>query len=206
MPYESIVHVIDADHSFLAALELTLRASSLNVHSYTLASNLLDSPHLDRPGCVITELRIPDMDGLELQQRLRQQCTVPVIFVSGQSEISKVIAAFKGGAVDFLEKPLSERMLLSAVHEALAKDAEVRRLAADRAIVNQRYCRLSPREQLIFHLIVSDLSNKEIARQLQISPRTVEHHRQHVMFKMRAGSLAELITMAVLCGIRKLGL
>ena len=207
MPTEQVIHVIEDDRLFLAALERSLRSTGLTVNSYTCASTFLDRVDPDQPGCLITDLCIPGMDGLELQKKLKEQhIQLPVIFITGHGDAGKAVAALKGGAVDFLEKPFSEQALLNSVQQALDKDAIDRKLASERAIVKQRFASLSPREQEIFTLIVADLPNKEIARQLKISPRTVEHHREHVMLKMQARSMADLITMAVLCGIHELHL
>ena len=207
MPTEQIIHVVDDDQLFLAALVRSLRSTGLVVKSYHCASAFLDSLDPNQPGCLITDLRMPDMDGLELQRRLQeQQIRLPIIFITGHGDTGKAVAALKGGAVDFLEKPFSEQALLNSVQQALDKNAIDSRRANEQAIVKQRFANLTPREQEIFALVVADLPNKEIARQLNISPRTVEHHRERIMLKMQAHSMAELITMAVLCGIHELHL
>lgn len=207
MPTEQVIHVVDDDPPFLAAVERTLRTTGLTVQSYTGARAFLNQLNLDQPGCIVTDLRMPDMDGLELQQKLNEQhCRLPIIFITGHGDASTAGTALKGGAVDFLGKPFSEKALLDSVWQALQKDATDRRLANEQAVVRQRFANLTPREQQVFALVVSDLPNKVIARQLKISPRTVEHHREHVMLKMQAHSATELITMAVLCGIHELHL
>ena len=207
MPTEQVIHAVDDDRPFLAALDRALRTTGLTVNRYVCASDFLNDLDPDQPGCLITDLRMPGMDGLELQKTLQeQQIRLPTIFITGHGDAGKAVAALKGGAVDFLEKPFSEQALLDSVRRALAKDTVDRALAGERAIIRQRCANLTPREQQVFGLVVSDLPNKEIARQLKISPRTVEHHRAHVMLKMQARSVAELITMAFLCGIRELRL
>lgn len=207
MPTEQVIHAVDDDRPFLAALERTLRTTGLMVNRYTCANDFLEALDPDQPGCLVTDLRMPDMDGLALQKQLKeQQIHLPTIFITGNGDASKAVAALKAGAVDFLEKPFSEQALLDSVQRALDKDVIDRRLASEQAIVKQRFANLTPREQQVFSLVVSDLPNKEVARRLKISPRTVEHHRAHVMLKMQARSMAELITMAVLCGIRELHL
>lgn len=202
-----VVHAVDDDRLFRDALERTLRAAGMFVRMHLSASAFLDSIDADQSGCLITDLRMPEMDGLALQKTLKhRQIRIPVIFITGHGDAHHAVAAMKGGAVDFLEKPFSAQTLLDSVRRALDKDAADRRLAGELAIVKQRFVNLSAREQQVFALVVSDLPNKEIARRLQISPRTVEHHREHVMLKMQARSISELITMAVLCGIHELHL
>lgn len=207
MTSEPIIRVVDDDRHFLAAIERSLRSLELPVSGYTDAQVLLAELELepDRPGCLLTDLRMPGMDGLALQDVLRaQKVRIPIIFMTGHGDTATAVTAFKHGAVDFLEKPFSEQKLFESVRQALAKDATDHALWAEKTLVRQRHQNLSPREREVFALVVSDLPNKTIARQLKISPRTVEHHREHVMLKMQAKSLAELITMAMLCGIREL--
>jgi two-component system, LuxR family, response regulator FixJ len=207
MPSEPIIHAVDDDPRFLSALVRTLRTTRLTVNGYASPTLFLESLDPDLPGCLITDLRMPDIDGLELQRRLAQrQIRLPIIFITGHGDASKAVAALKGGAVDFLEKPFSAQALLRSVGQALDKDANDRRLSGEQAIVRNRFAHLSPREHEVFSLVVSDLPSKEIARRLKISPRTVEHHREHLMLKMHARSLTELVTMAVLCGVRELRL
>jgi len=207
MRSEPTIHAVDDDPRFLSALVRTLRTTRLTVNGYACASHFLESLDPDLPGCLITDLRMPDIDGLELQRRLaQQQIRLPIIFITGHGDASKAVAALKGGAIDFLEKPFSEQALLRSVRLALDKDANDRRLCGEQAIVRNRFAHLSPREHEVFTLVVSALPSKEIARRLKISPRTVEHHREHLMLKMQARSLTELVTMAVLCGVRELRL
>ncbi|WP_347906084.1 response regulator [Pseudomonas purpurea] len=207
MTTDPVIHVVDDDRLFLAALERTLKASGLGVRTYTCANTFLDGFDPQQPGCLITDLRMPGTTGLELQQKLKAlHARLPIIFISGHANARTAVAALKCGAVDFLEKPFSEKELLASVQLALEKDLDDRRLAREQALVQQRFRNLSPREQQVFALVVSDLPNKRIARELMISPRTVEHHREHLMLKMQARSTAELITMAVLCGIHQLHL
>jgi two-component system response regulator FixJ len=207
MTTDQVIHVVDDDRLYLAALERTLGITGLKVRTYPCAYTFLDNFDPQQAGCLITDLRMPGMGGLELQKRLKEsQVSLPIIFITGHGNASTAVAALKCGAVDFLEKPFSEKELLTSVHQALNKDLDDRRLAREQALVQQRFSNLSPREQQVFALVVSDLPNKKIARELMISPRTVEHHREHLMLKMQAHSTAELITMAVLCGIHTLHL
>ncbi|MGR9108474.1 MAG: response regulator transcription factor [Gammaproteobacteria bacterium] len=207
MAAEQVVHAVDDDRLFLSALERTLRTAGLNVRGYRYASAFLDSLDPNPAGCLITDLRMPDTDGLELQRELKhRKIALPVIFITAHGEARSAVAALKDGAVDFLEKPFGETTLLKSVREALEKDHQDRKSADEQAIVEQRFASLSPREKEIFALVVSDLTNKQIARHLKISPRTVEHHRERLMLKMQGRSMADLITMAVLCGIHELHL
>lgn len=207
MTNEAIIHIVDDDRHFLSALERSLSSLDLQVASYSDARAFLAELDPGRPGCLLTDLRMPDMDGRVLQDVLReQQIRIPIIFMTGHGDATTAVTALKHGAVDFLEKPFNEQKLFDSVRQALAKDAADRALWAEQALVRQRYENLSPREREVFALVVSDLPNKTIAQRLKISPRTVEHHREHVMLKMQARSLAELITMAVLCGVHELHL
>lgn len=208
MATEPIVRVVDDDLSFLNAMERTLRGLGWLVASFPSAHAFLASFEPERAGCLITDLRMPGMDGLELQRTVTsgRGRGIPIVFITGHGDASTATSAMKAGAVDFLEKPFGERRLLASVQQALERDACERRLAREKDLVHRRHARLSPREREVFRLVVSDLSNKEVARRLRISPRTVEHHREHVMLKMGARSLTELITMAVICGIHELHL
>lgn len=201
------IFVLDDDRNFVDALVLTLEVAGHDVDAYTSAPAFLDAYSPDRAGCLIADVRMPAMSGLELQRRLaREHSALPIVFVTGHGDIAMASQAFRAGAVDFLEKPFEDRQLLSSVHRALEKDRRERQLVRDRAVVEERYSQLTPRERQIMEFVVSDLTSKEIARQLKISPRTVEHHRAHVMLKMQATSLTELITMAMICGVRTLGI
>jgi FixJ family two-component response regulator len=145
------------------------------------------------------------MDGLELFRRLKgADIRLPVIFITGHGDARHAVAALKAGAIDFLEKPFTEQTLLDSVHQALERNAAEREVIAERVAVQQRFENLTARERTVFALVVSSLHNKDIARELQISPRTVEHHREHLMLKMQARSMADLVTMAMLCGVRDL--
>jgi two-component system response regulator FixJ len=204
---EPVIHAVDDDPRFLSALVRTLRTTKLPVNGYANPRRFLECFDPELPGCLITDLRMPEMDGLELQRRLIERSTrLPIIFITGHGDASKAVAALKAGAVDFLEKPFSTLALLRSVQQALDKDAGDRRLAAEQSIVQNRFAQLTSREHEVFALVVSDLPSKEIARRLKISPRTVEHHREHLMLKMQARSLTELVTMAMLCGVRELRL
>ncbi len=207
MPTDQVIHVVDDDPRYLSALERSLRSTGLAVRAHACASDFLDRFEPDRPGCLVTDLRMPGIDGMALQQALRERgLRIPVIFITGHGDTATAVAAFRNGAVDFLQKPFSEKQLLESVAQALRKSLRDHQLAQEQAVVRERYGNLSPRERQVFALVVSDRANRDIAKELKISPRTVEHHREHLRLKMQANSLAELITMAVLCGIHELRL
>ncbi|MGH8190157.1 MAG: response regulator transcription factor [Rhodanobacteraceae bacterium] len=207
MPTEQVIHVVDDDPRFLMALQRSLRSTGLPVNRYVSGNDFLQRFKPHQYGCLITDLRMPGIDGLELQQSLRERrIRIPIVFITGHGDAATAVTALKHGAVDFLEKPFGEKQLLASVQQALEKDARDRELADERHVVMARYATLSPRELEVFALVVSDRPNKAIAQALKISPRTVEHHREHLMLKMQAKSHAELITMAVLCGVYELHL
>jgi len=146
-------------------------------------------------------VRMPKMSGLELQQHLLDRnLRIPTIFITGHGEVAMSVSAFKRGAVDFLEKPFTTMAILQSVRDALRRDARMRRVETERSVVDARCARLSAREARVMSMVISDWSNKEIARVLDISPRTVDHHRAHMMAKMGARSLADLILMGVVSG------
>jgi FixJ family two-component response regulator len=204
---EATVFVVDDDPRFLGALVLALRTAGLAVEAFSSAQAFLQVYHPARPGCLVLDVRMPAMSGLQLQQALiERRVMIPIIFITGHGDIAMSVTALKRGAVDFLEKPFTEQALMRSVNDALARDGRRRRLEVERATVAERFERLTPREQEVMALVVSDRSNKAIASRLKISPRTVEHHREHVMVKMQAGSLHDLIIMAVLCGVHELHL
>lgn len=207
MTSAQLIYAVDDDWRFREALELTLRTCGLNVSGHACADDFLRAFNPEQAGCLITDLRMPGMDGLALQACLQKRgIRLPIIFITGHGDTAQAVAALKGGAIDFLEKPFGTEALLQSIERAFEKDRIDRRLESEKSIVRERYAHLTAREQEVFSLVVSNLPSKEIARRLKISPRTVEHHREHLMLKMQAHSLSELITMAVLCGIHELHL
>ncbi len=199
------IFVVDDDAMFRQAVVTTLEAASLKVRAYSSAHAFLESYTSDQAGCLLLDICMPDMNGLELQQALVQQdITLPIVFITAHGDVTTSVQAFRAGAVDFLQKPFTEVELLISIEQALQHDANSRRVEAERAMVMTRFANLTPRERQIMTLVVSDKSNKEIARELKISPRTIEHHREHVMRKMEANSFHDLIAMAVICGLHEL--
>ncbi len=196
------VFVVDDDSAVREALTLFLESEGFRVEAYAAGRAFLDACQTERCGCAILDISMPEMDGLALQRALADRgIRIPIIFLTGQGTVPKAVRALKGGAVDFLEKPPATAELLDRVRTALAQDAARRKEDSRRMDLVQRLARLTPREQQIMTLVATGLSNKEIGRQLDISFRTVEGHRQRVAEKMQASSLAELVEMARICGL-----
>jgi len=191
------VFLVDDDPAVLAALALLVRSDGLHARTYPDAQTFLDEYHPTQPGCVVTDLRMPGMNGLDLQDRLHANgSTPPVIILTGHGDVSVAVRALKAGAVDFVEKPYEPPTLLAAIREALARDLAQRRADADGAALGRRLAALTPRERQIMTLVTDGLASKVIAIELGISERTVELHRSRVMRKMGARSLPDLVRMS----------
>ncbi|MBN1236967.1 MAG: response regulator transcription factor [Gammaproteobacteria bacterium] len=200
-------YAVDDDPMFLDALSMTLESAGLDVRAYRSCRDFLRENRADGASCLVLDINMPDVDGLQLQRLLAaQNDPIPIVFVTGHADVSTSVRALRNGAVDFLEKPVDGDDLLKSVEQALSRDRRRREADRQRADVTRRFTTLTARERQIMKLVASDNSSKEIARDLDISPRTVEHHRAHIMRKMNANSLNELIIMAVMCGVRELRL
>lgn len=194
---ESIVFVIDDDESMRRALERLLRSDGLQVETFSAASEFIGRPFPDRPACVILDLRMPGLSGLEVQDSLaRAGREIPIIFISGYADVTSSVRALKAGAFDFLQKPFSDQQLLDAIHEALARARTARRQRAEREAVRERFATLTPRERDVLRHVLRGMLNKQIAAELGISEKTVKFHRGRVMDKTQAGSVAELVRQA----------
>ena len=199
-----IVFVIDDDESMRRALERLLRSDGLQVETFSAASEFIARPLPDRPACVILDLRMPGLSGLEVQDSLaRAGREIPIIFISGYADVPSSVRALKAGAFDFLQKPFSDQQLLDVIHEALERDRNERRRRAERAAVRQRFDTLTPRERDVLYLVLQGRLNKQIAAELGISEKTVKFHRGRVMDKTQAGSVAELVRLAEKIDMRR---
>jgi len=199
------VFLVDDDEAVRDSLTMVLNAAGLHVEAFESAESFLEHFEPDRAGCLILDVNMSGMSGLELQHRLAEwHITTPIVFLSAHGNIPMTVKAVKAGAVDFLPKPCQARELLARVQDALQQDAEARQAAARKAATLERFERLTAREREIMAAVVTGRSSKEIARDLGLSYRTVEIHRARVMQKMEAGSLPELVAKAVVCGLLEL--
>jgi len=196
-----VVHVVDDDAAVLDAIRLLLRSVGLPSRGYASATDFLESHQAGNPGCLVLDLRMPGMSGVELQDRLRElECDLPIVFVTAHGDVPTAVRAIKAGAVDFIQKPFPDQKLLDKVHQALALDVRNRALRAERLEIRRRIEGLTPREREAMALVVAGLPNKRIARELGISERTVEVHRARVMEKMRVSSVPELVRLVLRAG------
>lgn len=190
--------VIDDDDAVRSSLKLLLRSVKLPVTVYASAQEFLPKYSVDQPGCLIVDVRMPGMSGLELQQQLNLRgAMIPVIFITGHGDISMAVEAMRHGAFDFLPKPFRDQDLLDRVQRALEKDAANRREIAQTERIRELFETLTPREREVLELVTSGKPNKVMAADLGVSQRTVEIHRARVMEKMHANSLAQLVRMSM---------
>ncbi|HEX3635139.1 MAG TPA: response regulator [Paraburkholderia sp.] len=191
-----LVYVVDDDRRVREALSVLLRANGRDVHVFNSGREFLDTPRQDGVSCLVLDLRMPGLSGLEVQGLVSTDSHIPVIFISGMADVRSTVLAMKGGAVDFLTKPLDEDALMRAIDSALAR-AHVRRKAAeDTAALQALYESLTPREQELLPLLAGGLLNKQAAAVLGITEYTVQVHRGHIMRKMQADSFAALVILA----------
>jgi two-component system, LuxR family, response regulator FixJ len=203
MPSEqAIVHVIDDDEAIRQSLAFLLQTARMAVKTYASATAFLDELPGAEPSCIITDVRMPGMSGIELLRRLQElKIGVPVIVVTGHGDVPLAVEAMRIGAVDFLEKPFDDEVLLTSVRSALREQGAQAERRTARAEVEARVAALSKRERDVLDGLVAGRANKQIAFDLGISPRTVEIYRANLMNKMQAGSLSELVRMALMVGI-----
>lgn len=188
------VFIVDDDPAVRDAVSLLLKTDGLAVATFASATAFLESTAVQRPGCLVLDVRMPGMSGLDLQKQLRARgCHTPILFMTGHGDVPMAIRAMKGGAFDFLEKPFQGETLVARVREALALDARQRRRQARRAEARARLALLSPREREVLDRVAAGQYNKVIAAELGISLSTVEIHRKRVMEKLEAESLSDLI-------------
>jgi FixJ family two-component response regulator len=191
------VLVVDDDASVRRSTERLVRARGIDVRSFASAREFLDAMPIERPACLVLDVRMPGGSDLDLQHELAQRdAEIPIIFLTGHGDIPTTVRAMKAGAAEFLTKPVRPRALLAAIQAALEGDRTSQRTRLELAELRERYERLTPREQEVMRLVVAGLLNKQIAGELGAAERTVKFHRAHIMEKMRADSLADLVRMA----------
>ena len=197
MPSEPTVFVVDDDSEVRDTLQWLVASVGLNIETFASAQEFLNAYDPKRPGCLVTDVRMPGMSGIELQAKLMaEEVTLPIIIVSGYADVPTAVRSMKGGAIDFVEKPFNEQMMLERIQLSILEDARLRQKRAQGERAQACLQSLTPREHQVMDLVILGRSNKEIARELDISPKTVEVHRSHVMAKMEAHSLAELVVIA----------
>jgi two-component system response regulator FixJ len=196
------VHVIDDDEAVRDSLSFLLQAAKYNVRTYATAAGFLDVAQTLNSGCVITDVRMPGLSGIDLLKRLRElKISLPVIVVTGHADVPLAVEAMKIGALDFLEKPFDDEVLLSTIRTAFKQQEGDNNRQAQRSEVHDRLATLSNRERDVLMGLVAGRANKQIAFDLGISPRTVEIYRANLMTKMQAASVSELVRMALIAGI-----
>jgi FixJ family two-component response regulator len=199
---DAIVYVVEDDASLRASLQDLLESVGLRVAACASAQEFLRRPRPEVPSCLVLDVRLPGLSGLELQRWLATgNLAPPIIFITGHGDIPMSVQAMKAGAVDFLPKPFRDQDLLDAVHQALARDRHARAQRADMAALRRRFDTLTPRQRDVMARMVAGLLNKQIAGELGTSEATVKTHRKQVMAKMRAESLADLIRIADQLGL-----
>src|ERR1700741_4451867 len=199
---ESIVFIIDDDPLYRTSSERLVRSAGFDVQSFESARDFLSSRRPDVPSCLVLDVRLPGLSGLDLQRELAEAGVhIPIIFVTGHGDIPMSVQAMKAGAVEFLTKPFRDQDFLDGIRHAIARDHIARRQHARNVDLRQRYESLSPREREVFKCVVSGMLNKQIADELGTTERTIKFHRGRIMQKMQGKSLADLVRMAEALGI-----
>lgn len=200
--HKPLVYLVDDDFSVRDSLSMLIESTGQAVRSFESADDFLNNFDPDQAGCLILDVRMPSMTGLELQEELvRRDFAIPIIFISGHADVPDSSKAFRAGAIDYMEKPFATDLLLKRMQEAIQKDLNTRINNAERRKLKKRLSQLTPREHEVMILVVKGLSNKEVARHLNVSNRTIDVHRAKIMEKMDAEDLAELTVMAMHCGL-----
>ncbi len=200
---KTTVFIIDDDPSARRGLSRLVRVAGMHVETYASAQEFIERPHYDGCGCILLDVQMPGMDGLELQEQLvKAEYSLPIIFVSAHADVPDAAAAMKKGAVDFLTKPVDRDHLLKAIAESLEKDRENRKTLDNLARVRKKLAALSQREYEVMTYVIAGLLNKQIAYELGITEDTVKVHRGRLMKKMNAESVAELVRLTEIAGVK----
>lgn len=195
---EPTVFIVDDDEAIRDSLQMLMSSVGLESACYASAQEFLTDYDPDQPGCLVLDVRMPGMSGLDLQERLvAMQSILPIIFITGHGEVPMAVHAMRAGAVDFVQKPFSEQALLDQIHRAVEQDSKSRALLGRRDAIIERVASLTPRERQVMGMVIDGMANKVIAIDLGVSERTVEIHRARVMQKMGAESLPHLVRMAI---------
>jgi FixJ family two-component response regulator len=200
-PNNQIVFVVDDDRRIREALSMLLSSFDMRAVTFGSAAEYMAYPRPDVPACLVLDVELPDINGLDLQSQIAQGNHPHIVFITGHGDIPSTVRAIKAGAVDFLTKPFSEADLMRAIHGAIAQNRDARRKRAELTELRQRLSFLTPREREVLPLVASGLLNKQAAAKLGISEVTIQIHRGKIMKKMGAGSLAELVRMAAILEI-----
>lgn len=202
MSGEQTVFVVDDDAAVRDSLSWLIKSVGLKVETFGSAQEFLAAVDKKKAGCVVLDVRMPGMSGLELQEKLAcEKILLPVIIITGHGDVPMAVRAVKSGAFDFIEKPFNDQVLLDRIQQALKRDVETRKVEGHRAEVSTKLALLTPREREVLELVVAGNPNKVIAAQLGISCRTVEIHRGRVMEKMEASSLSDLVRLGLTSGL-----
>lgn len=197
-----VVHIVDDEEPVRRAVSRLLRASGFEVATFASPEEFLDAHDPQAPGCIVLDMEMPRVDGLDLQRLLTARgSNLPVIFLTGRADVPKSVKAMKGGAVDFLTKPVNDTDLIAAITNAIEKNLLARKLRAGREEIDARLATLTPREREVLGHVVSGRLNKQIAADLGTAEKTIKVHRARVMEKMKVGSLAELARLVERAGI-----
>lgn len=192
------VFIVDDDASIRVAMQALMESIEMTHEIFASGDEFLEAVELDRPGCLVLDIRMPGLGGLELQELLAQRGSLlPVIFITGHGDVPMAVEAMQKGAVDFIQKPFRDQDLLDRIRQALSTDSKRRQRQREQAVVADRRGKLTKREQEVFDLVVTGKPNKIIAYELGVSQRTIEIHRARVMEKMQANSLADLVKMHI---------
>ncbi|MFZ1992157.1 MAG: response regulator [Alphaproteobacteria bacterium] len=200
MTSDAIVHVVDDDEAIRDLLRLLLKTVGLKAETYSLPSMFIEKFDLDRPGCVVLDLRMPESNGVEMLTWLRTRArAVPVIFVSGYADLATVVRVMKLGAVEFLEKPFNKELLVEAIQRWVRSDIAAHRIWSQHKATLDRLATLSGRERQVLDCVLDGMSNKETARHLNVSPKAIEIYRGHLMRKMEADNVVKLVMKIAGC-------